>query len=345
MTKEEMDRSKEAEKSTQRRRPYKKWRNSPAKPPQRNNKDLGFFGKIPDVPSLERLQRENRKRTRRHYKRGRPDGRRNLSAAQPQYYVPFVPLTYTSSYPPFYHFPGFHQPYNNRRYQKPQQPLLPPPLTVKHNPFANVEASPAAGQVMTPTALPINAATNSAAAVRPGPTIEDLEGLPADLDFYGTDHGADFLMDLCVSSTDDDEEHSHDGDEDDGGSEDKLHDKHPLMVLPNDQGDDIEFMNLPPQIRARISQQDAIIAELEDENLKLRETLDIAKQEVKRLRKSVLEGRGDDDDANDTTSGEQVVVVGRHFMPSPAGNTNTNRRITRQMSGTPSQQDDHSMAA
>eukprot|EP00887_Chlorella_sp_A99_P003996 scaffold11.g3996.t1 len=75
--------------------------------------------------------------------------------------------------------------------------------------------------------------------------------------------------------------------------------------------------DVPRHVRRRLAEQEAIIAELEDENLRLRERVDMMQQEIDELRGRRHEA-GDSDGAWGGSEAEEVASVMPHPVGSPA---------------------------
>ncbi|KAL4855248.1 hypothetical protein ACK3TF_004229 [Chlorella vulgaris] len=232
----------------------------PFKAQQRAPQQLGFFGQ---VPNLQDLRQENRRRTQLHYEaRGGFQQPAGPQHAHPQ------------QQPQQQH--GRHR---RSRFKGPnKQPKFPqaaprrPPLT------------PAAGN---PLDTPAN--VGAAAAAAAGVDKLEAEGLQSGLDWYGTneDSAALFLAGQQLTTSDsegeddlDDEEgsegeaHSGGGDHPGGGGD------HHGAPGGGGAGDGA----LPRHLQARLVEQEAYIAELEDQNLRLREQLEMVQQEMEEAR-------------------------------------------------------------
>ncbi|PSC74836.1 PRLI-interacting factor A [Micractinium conductrix] len=203
---------------------------------------LGFFGQ---VPSLDDLRQENWRRTQQHY--GGPP-RPLPSGAK--------------------HGPGRAGSHHRRaRGGKAKQAKRP---TATPRP---VPLTPAAGN---PLDTPANVGKAVAlGAPAGGGDKAEVEGLQAGLDWYGTnEHSAALFLtgqQLTTSDSegDDDEQMGGDGEEDDEGSDGE--------AGGGGGGDDAA---LPRGVRARLVEQEAYIAELEDQNLRLREQLEMVQAEL-----------------------------------------------------------------
>ncbi|KAL4515165.1 hypothetical protein Ndes2526B_g04627 [Nannochloris sp. 'desiccata'] len=208
--------------------------------------ELGFFG---SVPSLQDLQRENRKRTRRHYG-------------------------------------------NNTNQQRGR--FLAPPAAPTPARFPGAELA-------NPLATPTLAANQNGAADK-----LEAEGLHAGLDFFATNDGLVLYNDTPAPSswTEDEDEndgemdsHSLSGSEDDDhdgtGNEDAAHEhgrRARLLRRPagstfagNGFGGSGVHARIIQRLRDRVAQQDAYIAELEDDNLRYKERLDLLVHQLREI--------------------------------------------------------------
>ena len=316
-------------------------KNHPRIPPQqkknfkrRNNgkrggqTELGFFG---SVPSLQDLQRENRKRARRYYK--------NNTGALPR--ARALPV---SSKPPPYFPPYLSNDNNNSKI-----PWLSPtgrfvaPAAPTPAPFPGANAA-------NPAATPIIAANQDAAADK-----LEVEGLHAGLDFFATNDGLVLYNDTPAPSDwiDDGEMDSHSlsgsEEEEDDNEEDEEHRMHKRLlrrpagstfagdgfnggIATNVGGASSIHGRIIHRLRERVAQQDAYIAELEDDNLRYRERLDLLVHQLHELQEGsgggplvANENRNEVADAdvamkkgNDNDEGNDGVIDGSEMNESPA---------------------------
>lgn len=229
---------------------------------------LGFFG---TVPSLQSLQAENRRRTKRHYRKGK-----------------------------------------GGRGQK--TPTTAPPLT-----SAGRARFHAAGT------NPLDTPLCAVLAAPPAAAHADEPGLNA-LDFYGTNEGLPLFAGAYDATSSDSDDEQHTDEEEaalaavaigleheasaaacgDGGS----HSAGAGRRGPIDEDEE----GLPGHVRARLAHQDARIAQLEDDNLRLRERVDMLHQELARLRAGRL---GTTDDEAFCPPRGDSPPAGDAPMPSP----------------------------
>lgn len=234
---------------------------------------LGFFGQVPasqhNVPtSLQDLRRENRARAAQHF--GGGGGR----AQQ--------------------HGPGRSS--GHRRSRGGKAFKLPKRLAPTPRPMP---LTPAAGN---PLDTPANVGHVEHAAG--GADRLEAEGLQAGLDWYGTNENSAALFLAGQQLTTSDSEFEDDwGELEDGEAEPRgnghAHDDAHSGGSGSGGGGEpgagqggggppggalYDESALPRAVRARLVEQEAYIAELEDQNLRLREQLDMLQQEVEELR-------------------------------------------------------------
>ncbi|KAG7666884.1 hypothetical protein NADE_003320 [Nannochloris sp. 'desiccata'] len=257
--------------------------------------ELGFFG---SVPSLQDLQRENRKRTRRHYGNNTNQQRGAFSGSSPASIITKPP-------PPPPYFPHYLSNDNidniYRDNNKPKLPWLSPTGRFLAPPAAPTPARFPGAELANPLATPTLAANQNGAADK-----LEAEGLHAGLDFFATNDGLVLYNDTPAPSswTEDEDEndgemdsHSLSGSEDDDhdgtGNEDAAHEhgrRARLLRRPagstfagNGFGGSGVHARIIQRLRDRVAQQDAYIAELEDDNLRYKERLDLLVHQLREI--------------------------------------------------------------
>jgi hypothetical protein len=257
--------------------------------------ELGFFG---SVPSLQDLQRENRKKTRRYYgnnnqQRGAFPGSSHVSIL-------------TKPPPPY--FPRYLsndtidtiQIDNN----KPKIPWLSPTGRFLAPPAAPTPARFPGAELANPLATPTLAANQDGAADK-----LEAEGLHAGLDFFATNDGLVLYNDTPAPSSWTEDENENDGEMDShslSGSEDDDHEgdedgenehRKRARLLRKPAGSTLAgngfgsggvasgsaHARIIQRLRDRVAQQDAYIAELEDDNLQYKERLDLLKHQLREI--------------------------------------------------------------
>ncbi|KAL4443823.1 hypothetical protein ABPG75_011560 [Micractinium tetrahymenae] len=235
---------------------------------------LGFFGQ---VPSLSDMRQENWRRTQQHYGGG--------TAAAGGIAGPLRPFP---AAPRQHHGPGRAGSHRRARNKASKQAkLLHPPSAPRPKPL-----TPAVGN---PLDTPANVG-QAAAEPAPGSAKPEVEGLQAGLDWYGTneDNAALFLTGQQLTTSDsegDDFGDDFDGEGSDGeaggsggGSGGRPRGGAAAGGGTPGEGGPADDAALPRHVRSRLVEQEAYIAELEDQNLRLREQLEMAQQEVEELR-------------------------------------------------------------
>jgi hypothetical protein len=281
--------------------------------------ELGFFG---SVPSLQDLQRENRKRTRRHYGNHSNNQRGAFKPPPPPYFPHYLSNDTTIRID------------NNKPkipWLSPLPPgrfLAPPPAPT---PARFPGPSPAVANALATPIVPANHANDADKL--------EAEGLHAGLDFFATNDGLVLYNDSPAPSnwTDDDdndgemdshslsgsEDEDNDGDEDGDGEHNDHHRRHARLRRPAGStlagngfggghggggGGSNAHVKIIQRLRERVAQQDAYIAELEDDNLRYRERLDLLVHQFREIQQgNDPAGAGattTDVDKNDETSKE-----------------------------------------
>jgi len=260
--------------------------------------ELGFFG---SVPSLQDLQRENRKRTRRYY------GNKNSQqhGAFPGSSV--VPIL--TKLPPYFPHYLSNENIDSIRIDnnKPKCPWLSPTGRFLAPPAAPPPARFPGAELANPLATPTLAANQDGAADK-----LEAEGLHAGLDFFATNDGLVLYNDTPVPSWTEDEDendgemdsHSLSGSEDDdhdGNEDNSLEHGRRARLLRRPAGSTLAgngfgggiggsadagigssaYARIIQRLREKVAQQDAYIAELEDDNLRYNERLDLLRHQLR----------------------------------------------------------------
>lgn len=173
------------------------------------------------------------------------------------------------------------------------------------------------------------------------------EGLPADLDFYGTNAGLVMQGTGVFTSEDNEDDHS-DGNDDHGDSisysdDDLLYDNrdkernnrfhasfhsnrggHKDTGHDSDDKDDQQMMShrsvsIIQRLRRRISEDSSYIAELEDENLKLRERVEMMQQQFMIKDTAAGDGAGDAQEEHIVVEKGEVIKNNDGEMKTQSG--------------------------
>lgn len=317
------------------------------KPTQPNQ--LGFFSSAQFVPSLQDLQNENRKRTKRHYSTSRRGGK-----IQTHLFPNFIssptrrPISQLNL---LSFFPSYTGPSNQQQRQRGRNQSKPDLRTPRPTPGSVPDAPKGQSRYAMPSADPLETPTVALQQQQHGGNTTIGSLLPGGgggilnaqnqqqatgLDLYGTNEGLILLHD--ESEDDDDDFDSSLEEADDEEEDDNHHARHRRRRQhyhheavqsgamgdehnpPSDQYDDdddaydddddddddavgngisggregvspgvkhkrLQGRRIPPGIGARFAQYDAILAQWEDNNLRMRERLELVEAELAELRR------------------------------------------------------------
>lgn len=221
---------------------------------------LGFFSQ---VPTLSDLRQENWRRTQQHY--GQPPSRP----------FPGPKQQHGSGRPGG----GHRRARGSKGTKQLKMAPLPAPRPITLTPAGN------------PLDTPANVGKAAAAAPGGGAggKLLEVEGLQAGLDWYGTNENSTalFLTGQQMTTSDSEGEGEEYGEEGEGSEGEAGGGGGQNEHAANGSGGEravVDDASLPRHVRARLVEQEAYIAELEDQNLRLREQLEMAQQEMEDLR-------------------------------------------------------------